>query len=291
MCPAQFSSFLGDHPHRRQQLLGRLYHYQPPCQRKRDHSRDHRRHPRSHVKKETPVILDCERNTHILLMVERRMKKILLLCLILLMVPGCSAPRTSVAKVVASVSPTEVTQRASGPTVTNRTTRTPWPTIVIPDTPLPPPTVTPAPFRPSPTPIPSATPILPTPTPPLAVICYFGGTSLVPVANYLGRPEYYAEFSIGGWQCNLPANTKGYLQIEPGTYGWSAGIPARGRFGKVQGTITVGLGVNIAEIVLCAPEDRLATAPQCPSVGAAPPTGASNSIPTVVPSTPTRAPK
>jgi len=215
----------------------------------------------------------------------------LLVLMGLVIVTGCSAPRPSGAKVLTPATPTEIAQGASEPTIAVNTTRTPWPTIAIPDTPLPPPTVTPAPFRPSPTPIPSATLILPTPTQPLAVLCYFGGTSLVPVANYLGRPEYYAEFTIGGWQCNLPANTKGYLQMEPGTYGWSASIPARGRFGRVQGTITVGPGTNIAEIVLCAPGETLATAPNCPSSGIAPPTGGSNPVPTRVLFTPTRSPK
>jgi hypothetical protein len=221
----------------------------------------------------------------------RKMHRALSLGLVLLIASSCSSPRTSVAKVTPPTTPTKVAQEANEPVTVAKATRTPWPTLVIPDTPLPPPTITIAVFKPAPTTVPTATPIPPTPTKTLDTLCYFGGNSLVVIGNYLGPPEYYAEFQIGGWQCNIPANTKGYLRMEPGTYDWSATIPVRGRLGKVQGTITVNPGVNSAEIVLCIVEDSLATAPQCPSSGAAPPVRAATPVPPPPSAVPTPGPK
>jgi hypothetical protein len=204
---------------------------------------------------------------------------------------GCSTPPSFVSKQNSTTTP-RPSQLAVSQSPTSIVTLTPWPTIIIPDTPPPQATASPVPFRPYPTDVPTATRVLPTPTKTLPVICYLGGTSLVPIGNYLGPAEFRAELMIGGWQCDIPANTKGYLQMDTGKYDWSARIPARGQLGRVGGNITVATsGLNAAEIVLCIVENKLATIPACPSSGipsAPQPTSPAPIQPTIPP---TRSPK
>lgn len=196
------------------------------------------------------------------------MKTILLLGLVLLTTVGCTATRTPVPK--PTETPSSISENTPEPTNVVKPTRTPWPTLIAPMT-----------LAPEPTAAPGATSIAPvwSPTPriTLPIICSAGGSrsGLVLISNFIGQPGHYADVQIGGLRCSVAPNSAGYAQLDPGTYSWSASIPVKGRWGRVQGSVTVSPGPNSSGIVLCMTEDHLATVPQCPSGGAALPGSAS----------------
>jgi hypothetical protein len=112
------------------------------------------------------------------------------------------------------------------------------------------------------------------------------------VSNYIGQAGSEIDLQVGGIRCGIRTNSKGYFQLDPGTYQWSANVPARGKLGRIRGDITVSAGVNSPGMVFCEVDGELATIPACPGGGpgpggpAAPGAGSGSQGPT-----PTRLPR
>lgn len=198
------------------------------------------------------------------------MKRALLVSVILLFATSCATPALSTLQntLTPTVKPPEPT-KLSSPTAT----RTPWPTLVSPETPGPQPNDAPTvvPNAPAQSPVSTrATLFIICPSDSLSPISGYG---LISLFNFIGQPDWSVEITIGGTVCSVPPGKGGYVQLRPGTYPWTAKVPARGKLGNIQGNITVNPGSNNGEIVFCIVEDNLASAPRCPSGGPGAPGG------------------